>query len=96
MGSYVTLAVFLLRVTKDVMPGARLIGVIICRSGAEIGVAEKYICAIILCQRLEANNSKHAALWLPSHRYRIAPCVSDDDDDDDEDEDGILGAHRGV
>ena len=86
MGSYVTLGVLLLRVTKNVMPGARLIGVIICRSGAEIRVAEKFICAIILCQRLETNNSKHAALWLPSHRYRIAPC----------DDDGILGAHRGV
>jgi hypothetical protein len=72
MSSYVTLGVFLLRVTKGVMPGARLMGVIFCRSGAEVGVAEKYIFAIILCQRLEANNSKHAALWLKSHRYRIA------------------------
>ena len=40
IGSYVTLGVFLLRVTKDVMHGARLMGVIFCRSGAEVGVAE--------------------------------------------------------
>ena len=72
MGSELTLGVFLPRSVKDNMPDARLMGVIFCRSGAEVGVAEKYIFAIILCQRLEANNSKHAALWLKSHRYRIA------------------------
>ena len=72
MGSELTLGVFLPRAVKDNMPDARLMGVIFCRSDTKLGVADKYICAIILCQRCEANNSKHATLWPKSHRYRIA------------------------